>query len=80
MQSPQDLLARPKRENGLHSLANITFDPIGNGSGPHSDKRTYQDLARDCLAKHCSQRAADFPELRTTLEHPGHLAKLTRGL
>jgi hypothetical protein len=39
MQSPQDLLARPKRENGLHSLANITFDPIGNGSGPHSDKR-----------------------------------------
>src|SRR5258708_3492876 len=43
MQSSQDLFARPKRENGLHSLANITFDPIGNGAGPHSEK-TYQDL------------------------------------
>jgi hypothetical protein len=36
MQSSQDLFARPERENGLHSLANITFDPIGNGSGPHN--------------------------------------------
>ena len=44
MQSSQDLFARPKRENGLHSFANITFDPIGNGAGLHSDK-TYEDLS-----------------------------------
>ena len=35
MQSSQDLFARPKQENGLHSLANITFDLTGNGAGPH---------------------------------------------
>jgi hypothetical protein len=34
MQSSQDLFARPKRENGLHSLANITFDPIGDWFRP----------------------------------------------
>ncbi len=53
MQSSQDLFPRPKRENGLHSLANITFDPIGNGAGPHSEKRTYQDLTRNGLIYAC---------------------------
>jgi len=31
MQSSQDLLPAPSEKNGLYSLANITFDPIGNG-------------------------------------------------
>jgi hypothetical protein len=47
MQSSQDLFARPKQENGLHSLANITIDPTGNGSGSHSET-TPLDLESSC--------------------------------